>query len=388
MNRHSISSDVLVVGARCAGAAAARLLAASGKRVAVLDKTAYGSDTLSTHALMRGGVIQLERWGLLDQVIAAGTPPIRKTTFHYPDGDLPIDIKAGQGIDALFAPRRTVLDPILVDAARREGTEFYFGTTVTDVVRDASGRVVGVRGHDREKQPVEARADLVIGADGMYSSMARLLDAPIEHQGRHAGSAIYAYLTGITVDGYHWYYGNQAAAGIIPTNDDAVVVFAATSTDRFRHETRHGVRPGFVNLLRAADPSLVEVVDAGREIGPLRSVKGMTGYLRQPSGPGWALVGDAGSFKDPIAAHGITDALRDAEMLARAITAPAPLDQSLAEFRRRRNQLTRPIFDLADTIGSYEWDTATVKTDLLALSKAMNVEVDAILEFDETPLAA
>ena len=111
----------------------------------VLDRSAPGSDTLSTHALMRGGVLQLQRWGLLDAVIAAGTPPIRRTTFHHPDAVFPIEIKPVHGVDALYAPRRTVLDPILVDAATSAGADFRFGTRVTDLLRDGRGRVTGVR---------------------------------------------------------------------------------------------------------------------------------------------------------------------------------------------------------------------------------------------------
>src|SRR5215213_9725547 len=77
------SHDVVVCGARAAGAATALLLARAGLRVLVLDRSRYGADTLSTHALLRAGVLQLHRWGLLDRVIAAGTPPVRRITFSY-----------------------------------------------------------------------------------------------------------------------------------------------------------------------------------------------------------------------------------------------------------------------------------------------------------------
>src|SRR5262245_62758108 len=109
----SLRYDVVVVGARCAGAATAMLLARRGLRVLVVDRSRYGSDTLSTHALMRGGVVQLHRWGLLDRIVDAGTPAIRRTTFRYATDEIVIPIKAAHGIDTLYAPRRTVLDPIL-----------------------------------------------------------------------------------------------------------------------------------------------------------------------------------------------------------------------------------------------------------------------------------
>src|SRR6187549_3687549 len=130
--------DVVVVGARAAGAATALLLARAG--VLVLDQGHYGADTLSTHALMRPAVVQLHRWGLLDAVIAAGTPPVRTTTFRYAADEVTVAIKPSHGVDALYAPRRTVLDPILVDAARAAGATFRYGVTVTDVHRDHNGR--------------------------------------------------------------------------------------------------------------------------------------------------------------------------------------------------------------------------------------------------------
>lgn len=136
--------DVVVVGARPAGAATAMVLARAGLRVLVVDRSRYGADTLSTHALLRGGVLQLARWGLLNEVIAAGTPPVQRSVFHYGEERIEVPIRPAAGVDALYAPRRTVLDPILVDAARDAGAEVRFGLTVTGLCRDGTGRVTGV----------------------------------------------------------------------------------------------------------------------------------------------------------------------------------------------------------------------------------------------------
>src|SRR5262245_38378596 len=119
--------DAVIVGARCAGAATALLLARAGAKVLVVDRQAYGSDTMSTHARMRGGGLQLKRWGVIPELVAAGTPPIRSTTFHYGDEAIRVDLKPDHGVDRLFAPRRTVLDPLLVDAARDAGAEVRHG---------------------------------------------------------------------------------------------------------------------------------------------------------------------------------------------------------------------------------------------------------------------
>src|SRR5215467_3362681 len=136
--------DVVIVGARCAGAATALVLARSGAKVLVVDRQAYGSDTMSTHALMRCAVIQLNRWGLIPRVVAAGTPAIRSTTFHYRDEAIRVDIKPGHGVDCLFAPRRTVLDPLLVEAAREAGADVRYGIALSDLLFAMCGGVVGV----------------------------------------------------------------------------------------------------------------------------------------------------------------------------------------------------------------------------------------------------
>src|SRR4051794_17256611 len=115
--------DVLIVGARCAGAATAMLMARAGMRVLLVDRGSYGTDTISTHALMRGGVTQLHRWGVLPCVQEAGTPAIRSTTFHYGDEQITVPIKASDGVNALYAPRRTLLDSTLVDAAWEAGAQ-------------------------------------------------------------------------------------------------------------------------------------------------------------------------------------------------------------------------------------------------------------------------
>ncbi|HEX9289359.1 MAG TPA: FAD-dependent monooxygenase, partial [Anaeromyxobacteraceae bacterium] len=156
--------DALVIGARPAGAATAMLLARSGLRVLTVDRAPLGSDTLSTHALMRGAVVQLLRWGLLRAIEAAGTPPIRSATFHYGDEEISVPIKARGGVDHLYAPRRTVLDPLLVRAAVDAGAQVVHGVTAVDLVRDARGRVAGAVLVGADGSPNHVRAQLVIGA--------------------------------------------------------------------------------------------------------------------------------------------------------------------------------------------------------------------------------
>jgi flavin-dependent dehydrogenase len=138
--------DVVVVGGRIAGASTALLLARAGVRVILIDRNRYGSDTLSTHGMMRGGVLQLSRWGVLPDVVAAGTPPVREVVFHYADGeDISVTIRPSAGVDALYAPRRHLIDRLLVDAAAAAGAEVMHQTAVTALIRDTGERVSGVR---------------------------------------------------------------------------------------------------------------------------------------------------------------------------------------------------------------------------------------------------
>src|SRR5262245_16251873 len=130
--------DVIVVGARVAGASTAMLLARQGLRVLVVDRDRYGADTLSTHALMRGSVFLLSRWGVLDRVMEAGTPPIRQTRFDYGSESVTVNIKPSSGVEALYAPRRTVLDRMLADAAEAAGAEIRYGLSVIGMLRDGA----------------------------------------------------------------------------------------------------------------------------------------------------------------------------------------------------------------------------------------------------------
>src|SRR5215207_5582909 len=173
--------DVVVVGARCAGAATAMLLARAGHDVLLLDQAVLPSDTNSTHALARGGVVQLARWGLLEEVLDSGAPAIRSVAFHRYDGEaagtVRRTVKTRAGVDLLLAPRRHVLDAILARAAVHAGAELHDRTAVTGLVRDTEGRVCGVtiKGPDRVPRSVSTR--LVIGADGVRTRMAHLMRA-------------------------------------------------------------------------------------------------------------------------------------------------------------------------------------------------------------------
>ncbi|MBR0681977.1 NAD(P)/FAD-dependent oxidoreductase [Roseomonas eburnea] len=368
--------DVLVVGGRCAGAAAAMLMARRGLRVLAVDRGGYGTDTLSTHALMRGAVMLLHRWGVLPRLIEAGTPPIRRTTFHYGTEAVAVDLRPGDGVDALIAPRRTLLDSVLVDAAWEAGAELRHHHSVTGLLRDAGGRVTGAMVVDEAGQEYAVAAGLVVGADGVGSTVARLAGAPVMETARHAAAVVYGYWPGLADTGTHWHYGIGASAGRIPTNAGRHCVFASVSADHARVEMRGNRLHAMHRILREVSPSLAEEVAASAPDDALVAFAGRRGFLRQAAGPGWALIGDAGYFKDPITAHGITDALRDAALLAEAATEGT--DAAFARFAARRDDLSLPLFRVTDEIASYRWTLEEAKAMHLALNTAMKREVAAL----------
>lgn len=376
------SYDAIVVGARCAGAATAMLLAKRGLRVLAVDRAPYASDTLSTHALMRGAVLQLHRWGLLPAIRSAGTPAIRSTTFHYGDATVEVPIKPRDGVDALYAPRRTLLDALLVDAARASGAEVLHGLGLAGLLRGDGGRVRGVELAHASGVRTVAEAPLVVGADGVASTVAKLVGARAYREAAHATTMAYAYWRGLEPGGYRWFYRTGASAGLIPTNDGLTCVFVAVPPSR-GDALRAGERErAYLGAVRDAAPDVArDLADATRD-GAIRVFPGTRRFVRQAWGEGWALVGDAGFFRDPITAHGITDALRDAELLAAA--AARGTEEALADYEGTRDELSLGFFDATDAIASFDWDLASVARLHRTLSEHMAQEVAMLAELAGT----
>jgi flavin-dependent dehydrogenase len=369
--------DVIVVGAHTAGAATAMLLARAGVRTLLVDDGDPSSHPPPTPALLRGGVLQLSRWGLLAAVVAAGTPPVRRTTLRYGDETVIISLRPSPGVDALYAPRSSVLDPLLVQSAVDAGAAVDLRSSMADlVVRD--GRVAGVRIVTADGDGVDVGGQLVIGADGIRSRIAQQVGATFSRVGQHAGAMTYAYWPDVTTDGFEWSLHPNACSGVIPTDGGVACVFASATPAR--------IGDGGVDVIREVvaegAPSLARRLQDAPAPVDARTWHGHHGFIRRSHGRGWALVGDAGYFQDPIGLHGLTDALRDAELLASAVCDglgdDRSMDGALGEYELVRDRLSVPRFDVVDRIASHQWDGSEMARLQLQLSSALADEADVL----------
>ena len=339
--------DAIVVGARCAGSSTAMHLARKGHKVLLVDRATFPSDTLSTHMIWSPGLAYLKRWGLLDAIAKSNCPAIHEIAFDMGEFVLqgcppPVD-----GVAVQYCVRRTVLDKILVDAASAAGAEVREGFAVEGVIVEED-RVVGVRGHDRGQATVEERARVLIGADGLHSMIAQSVNAPEYNLRPTYGCVYYSYWSGVPVDTAEYHVGRLRAAGIFPTNDGLACVIVARPISEFSTFKSDVERSYDASL--DIDSRFAEKVRCGRREGRITGTAVLPGFFRQPFGPGWALVGDAGYHKDPVTAQGITDAFRDAEALALALDdvflGRRPYDDALGDYERRRNETVMPMYEL------------------------------------------
>jgi flavin-dependent dehydrogenase len=351
--------DVVVVGARVAGSATAMLLARLGHDVVVVDQATFPSDTVSTHSIARSGVVQLRRWGLLEAVLDSGAPAIRQVTFNAGGESVSRTIKHKAGVDLVVAPRRYALDTILAAAAERAGAEVRPGVTMTGVQRDGHGRVVGVCGQDRAGAPVEVGARYVIGADGLGSRVARSVGAAITQARPAGGAAQYAYYEGIGWSGLEFFVAARSFAGVFPTHRGQACIWVCTpAADARTVRRRTGSREeAFGELLERSAPQLAERLRQARRTSPVQGMLRQPNQVRQGFGPGWALVGDAGYYRDAVTAYGISDAFHHAELLAvaldQALRADAEEATALARYQLQRDQALREIFEITCRLSAY-----------------------------------
>jgi flavin-dependent dehydrogenase len=331
--------DVIIVGARCAGASTAMLLARRGFRVLLADRARFPSEIAQGHFIHRDGPRRLSDWRLLDAVVASGCPAATSITMDF-DGmrltarDLVVD-----GVAAGYGPRRRTIDQILVDAAIRAGAELRQEFAVTGFLFEGD-RMAGIEGRDKSGARVLERATITVGADGRMSGLARAVAAP-EYDCVPARLVYtFTYFEGAQDNGMEVFVRGRRAIFAHPTNDGLLTVFVAFPVEE-QHRVLENVDHHFRSSL-ALVPELAQRLAGARRVERYLGAASLSNFKRRPHGPGWALVGDAGCHKDPFMALGMSDALRDAELLAEAIAAGLsgrmPLEAAMADREQRRNE--------------------------------------------------
>ena len=327
------------------------LLARKGYRVLLVDKASFPSDTMSTHYIHPPAIARLERWGLLERLRATNAPPITNLTVSMGEMSITAPSVEGQPSEA-WCPRRIVLDAILVDAAVAAGVELREKFPVRELAREGDS-VTGVRGGGNGSLITE-EAKIVIGADGLHSTVARGVQAPEYSTLPSLTFGYYAYWSGVPREGAEIHMMEDCGVLIFPTNDDCVCIAAGSSIEGFQ-EFRKDVEGNYLRIIERV-PGLSERLREGKRETKIMGTADQPNYFRKPYGPGWALVGDAGYHRDFITGLGITDAWRDADLLADAVddgfSGRKPLEEAMAGYEQARNEIAKPLFDFTTAMAS------------------------------------
>ena len=341
--------DAIVVGARCGGSPTALLLARKGYNVLLVDKMTFPSDIMSTHYIHIPGVAMLDRWGVLETLKSTNCPPIHALDFRM--NGVPFAPPRAAGEEPpypAYCPRRYILDKILIDAAVDAGVEFRENFAARELTFDGDA-VTGIRGGERgDGADVSEQARIVIGADGMHSTVAKAVEAPEYNTKPSMSFGYYTYWSGVDLPNAELHFMENGGILAFPTHDGQAVVAAGGPDEMFK-EFRTDIEANYMKILDQAS-DLSKRVRAGERVERFVGTNDQPNFFRKPYGPGWALVGDAGYHRDFVTGLGITDAFRDANFLAQAIdegfSGSRPLEEAMADYERKRNAIAGPLYDL------------------------------------------
>jgi flavin-dependent dehydrogenase len=365
--------DAIVIGARVAGASTAMLLARKGYRVLAVDRDTFPSDTLSTHIIHAPGVAALHRWGLLDRLAATGCPPIDSYRLDFgpvviSGSPVPVD-----GVSTAYAPRRTVLDKLLVDAAREAGAEVREACNVDEVLIE-NGRVVGIRCAGREE-----RARIVIGADGRNSRVAKAVDAKDYNAKPRLEYAYYTYFRDLPCEEIENYIRPNRGFGVAPTNDGLTMIVMGWPYAE-AHDFKSDVEGNFFKTLEQI-PTFAARLGTAHRVAPFLG-GAVPAWFRRPYGDGYALVGDAGYNKDPITAQGITDAFHDAERCSQAIddwlAERTPFDDAMRTWHHDRDAAVGAMYEFTAQMATLEEPPPQMQQLLAAVSRSQDAMNDFV----------
>jgi flavin-dependent dehydrogenase len=340
--------DAIIIGAGVAGSPTALLTARAAHKILLLDKPKSGENP-ATEIMWTGATAKLDRWGLLEEFQALGAPPVRRVRADLGGTVLEGSPMGVGGVKDFYVPRRAALDNMLLEEAARVGVEVRQDFEVTEIVR-AGTRVTGVRGRSKSGEAVEESAKVVVGADGRNSIVAQAVSAEVHKDGPIGCAYYYALWSGIQVAEMDVTLREGKAYGWVPTHDGLTRVFAAWTESAYP-----GSRPdmaGTYQKVLQSDPRAGELIAGGKMEGTLMGTGfDQSAFMRAAYGPGWVLVGDASYYENPIGAHGILNAFRDAEFLAMALdhtfSGRVTAQDALRDYETNRNEIETPLYESA-----------------------------------------
>jgi len=349
-------TDVVIVGARCAGSAAAIALAKRGRKVIALDVASFPSDTNSTHLFFPNHWAEVAACGALDRVMALDPPLHTRAGLGTARSEVVGPYSDYEGFAYGSCVKRYGLDMALIETAREAGAEIREQTRVTDLVRDSSGRVTGVEwtAHDGTTGTIEAK--LVIGADGRRSTVGRIVGTREHHVFPNGRMMAYAYYrdprTELRNLAMQWRQDDDLVT-IFPCDGGQSLVLLMPPTSRAKDFHEHGIE-AYEKTVNSIEPLRQRLEGCERE-SRVRVSFEHPSYFRHSTGPGWALAGDAGHFKDPVTAQGIRDALRFGRLLgeaaAPALDDPSRLDAAVKAWEIDRDEQCLPMYQWANGLG-------------------------------------
>jgi flavin-dependent dehydrogenase len=385
-------ADVVIVGARLAGCATGIPLAKAGRKVVAIDRAKFPSNTISTHGLFPGHAKELEKLGALQRVLDLDPPKVRKFDVYHLGWHVVEHATDVEGIDYGFCIARTDLDLALVETAREQGVDVRERTAMTEVIFE-DGRARGIRYKARDGSTGEIRAPLTVGADGRRSPTAAQVGADPPYRGSKNGRGFaYWYLDDPKM-GTHWretltlWQIGLTHVMTAPMPHGRMVAILMAPTDQIA-EIRRDPDEMLARTLRE-HRHLADRIQGGTNWSKPFIAEDMPAFFRRSSGPGWALTGDAGHYKDAVIGQGIRDALewgrRLGETAAPLLYAPDRLDTELRKLEHARDRAVLPTYHWANSMTRVAPVLPVVTEAFRDFSRAGRPELSDIFARTRTP---